>query len=143
MSTLVPLSNAYIYADAPGSTDPTRPFEIGIPISAATSPNLISSQFAEDTFTGLTISPPPGKTLTAGHDYGNGVPSGGTVNMGFGIHGSTGSSQLAEPVVGLLPAPDGTGYWLAARDGGVFAFDEPFDGSLGGQGLAGITAIAC
>jgi hypothetical protein len=27
------------------------------------------------------------------------------------------------------------GYWLVGSDGGVFAFDAPFDGSMGGQHL--------
>ncbi|HEX5925139.1 MAG TPA: hypothetical protein VFY45_15005, partial [Baekduia sp.] len=27
--------------------------------------------------------------------------------------------------------PDGSGYWLVASDGGVFAFDAPFYGSAG------------
>jgi hypothetical protein len=31
--------------------------------------------------------------------------------------------------------PDGKGYWLIARDGGVFAFKRPFYGSLPGLGV--------
>jgi len=31
-----------------------------------------------------------------------------------------------------VPDGDGEGYWLVASDGGVFAFDAPFRGSLGG-----------
>jgi hypothetical protein len=27
------------------------------------------------------------------------------------------------------------GYWLVASDGGVFAFDAPFEGSMGGKPL--------
>ena len=30
-----------------------------------------------------------------------------------------------------VPDPDRAGYWLVASDGGVFAFDAPFRGSLG------------
>jgi hypothetical protein len=40
---------------------------------------------------------------------------------------------------GLPPAPPPTparpGYWLAARDGGVFSFNPPFDGSVPGLGV--------
>ena len=44
------------------------------------------------------------------------------------------------PVVGIARTPDSNGYWLAASDGGVFAFgpgyfstgDAPFYGSMGG-----------
>jgi len=40
---------------------------------------------------------------------------------------------LAKPVVGIAAAPDGMGYWLAAADGGVFAFgSSPFEGSVPG-----------
>jgi ribosomal protein L24E len=35
-----------------------------------------------------------------------------------------------QPVVGLVPDPDGSGYWNVAADGGVFAFAAPFRGSL-------------
>ena len=35
-----------------------------------------------------------------------------------------------QPVVGLVPDPDGVGYWNVAADGGVFAFTAPFRGSL-------------
>jgi len=35
--------------------------------------------------------------------------------------------------VGIAAAASGTGYWMAAKDGGVFSFNAPFDGSLGGS----------
>jgi hypothetical protein len=34
-----------------------------------------------------------------------------------------------------VPDTDGRGYWLVASDGGVFAFDAPFRGSMGGARL--------
>jgi hypothetical protein len=34
-----------------------------------------------------------------------------------------------------VPDPDGHGYWLVASDGGVFAFDAGFRGSMGDQVL--------
>ena len=46
--------------------------------------------------------------------------------------GSTGALRLAAPVVGMAASPSGRGYWLAASDGGVFAFgDARFAGSTG------------
>jgi hypothetical protein len=45
--------------------------------------------------------------------------------------GSMGDKKLNAPVQSLVPDPDGTGYWLVASDGGVFAFDAPFRGSMG------------
>ena len=39
--------------------------------------------------------------------------------------------HLNSPVVGIASAPDGKGYWLVARDGGVFPFGSAkFYGSL-------------
>ena len=35
----------------------------------------------------------------------------------------------------LVPDPDGDGYWLVASDGGVFAFDAGFRGSMGNRRL--------
>ena len=51
------------------------------------------------------------------------------------FHGSTGATRLNRPIVGLSPTPDNRGYWLVASDGGVFAFDAPFRGSMGGHPL--------
>ena len=51
------------------------------------------------------------------------------------FRGSTGGIPLEAPVVGMLAAPRGAGYWLAAADGGVFAFAVPFLGSVGGLRL--------
>jgi ribosomal protein L24E len=47
-------------------------------------------------------------------------------------HGSLSGAALAQPVVGMASTPAGSGYWLVARDGGVFSFgDAPFYGSTG------------
>ncbi len=38
----------------------------------------------------------------------------------------------------MAASPNGRGYWLAASDGGIFAFgDAPFEGSMGGTTLNG------
>ena len=38
------------------------------------------------------------------------------------------------PVIGMTPTPTGNGYWLLARDGGIFSFgDAQFYGSTGGD----------
>ena len=39
------------------------------------------------------------------------------------------------PVVGMAADPRTGGYWLVASDGGVFAFDAPFLGSMGARTL--------
>jgi hypothetical protein len=35
------------------------------------------------------------------------------------------------PTVAIAASPDGKGYWLLGRDGGVFSFGVPFHGSVG------------
>ena len=47
-----------------------------------------------------------------------------------------GTDRLDAPVQSLVPDADGSGYWLVASDGGIFAFDAPFKGSMGGKALA-------
>jgi ribosomal protein L24E len=45
--------------------------------------------------------------------------------------GSMGDKKLNAPVQSLVPDGDGSGYWLVASDGGIFAFAAPFKGSMG------------
>jgi parallel beta-helix repeat protein len=46
--------------------------------------------------------------------------------------GSTGALHLTQPIVGMAATPSGQGYWLVARDGGIFSFgDARFLGSTG------------
>ncbi|HLX88979.1 MAG TPA: PQQ-binding-like beta-propeller repeat protein [Acidimicrobiales bacterium] len=47
------------------------------------------------------------------------------------VHAFSGSAGLPGP-----PAPTPHGYWEVAADGGLFAFNAPFDGSMGGKPLA-------
>jgi hypothetical protein len=54
-----------------------------------------------------------------------------------GFWGSLGATRLNQPVVGGARTCRGNGYWLVARDGGVFSFGEArFFGSLGNVGSA-------
>ena len=58
--------------------------------------------------------------------------------------GSMRGTRLAQPVVGIAGAKTGKGYWLVARDGGIFSFgDAAFHGSTGAmrlnQPIVGIT----
>ena len=59
--------------------------------------------------------------------------------------GSMRGKALAQPVVGIAGTHTGKGYWLVARDGGIFSFgDAVFHGSTGAmrlnQPIVGITA---
>src|SRR5205085_6961662 len=58
------------------------------------------------------------------------------------FHGSTGSIKLNQPIVGMAPAPSGSGYWMVAADGGVFAFDAPALGSAAGRSRSPVVAMA-
>ena len=44
---------------------------------------------------------------------------------------------LSAPIISVIAPPQGGGYWLIARDGGVFSFPStlPFYGSMGGKPL--------
>ncbi len=66
---------------------------------------------------------------------------------GAPFKGSMGNRHLVSPVVGITSSSGltrnsasersgGPGYWMVAADGGVFSFDEPFWGSIGGSALA-------
>ncbi|WP_369085152.1 hypothetical protein, partial [Ferrimicrobium acidiphilum] len=58
----------------------------------------------------------------------------------YGLTGLTGSHPLNAPIVGGVATPDGKGYWLIAKDGGVFDFgDAHFYGSTYTYGLTGLT----
>jgi len=57
---------------------------------------------------------------------------------GFGAAVAPGPSVTSNlPLVGASVSPGGTGYWLAAADGGLFAVGgAPFEGSLPGLGVS-------
>jgi hypothetical protein len=50
---------------------------------------------------------------------------------GASFLGSTGSTHLNRPIVGLADDVETGGYWLVASDGGIFSFGAPFFGSTG------------
>jgi ribosomal protein L24E len=47
-----------------------------------------------------------------------------------------GGKKLNAPVQSLVPDSDGAGYWLVASDGGIFAFNAAFKGSMGDRKLS-------
>ena len=55
-----------------------------------------------------------------------------TTPAALACHGSLLGVSLNEPIVGIAPTPDQSGYWLVGSDGGVFSFgDAQFHGSTG------------
>ena len=77
-----------------------------------------------------------------GHPRRRGLLAGGRATAGSSATATPASSAprarsaLAAPIVGMAAGPGGGGYWLVARDGGVFGYgDAPYHGSLGGTAL--------
>ena len=63
--------------------------------------------------------------------------------LGYAPAGSASPKRLAAPIVGMVPSPDGGGYFMVASDGGVFAFgDANFAGSCPGIGGCSGAAVA-
>ena len=77
----------------------------------------------------FTVMPAQGYTLVG--------TDGGVFNFGTSMfHGSTGSTPLNAPVIGIAHTPTGNGYWLVAEDGGIFSYgDAVFHGSTGSMEL--------
>jgi hypothetical protein len=66
------------------------------------------------------------------------VSANGTVTTfgGAGNYGGIEGDTLKMPVGGIAPTPDGRGYWIFTKNGGVYApGDANFYGSLGGKPL--------
>src|SRR5207248_8892469 len=48
------------------------------------------------------------------------------------LHDALPILKLNQPIVGMTASPDAAGYWMVARDGGIFAFGSAlFFGSTG------------
>ncbi|MEX6430137.1 hypothetical protein AB6A68_09860 [Ferrimicrobium acidiphilum] len=72
------------------------------------------------------------------YSFGNAKFYGDTFS--YGLTGLSGSHPLNAPIVGIAAAPDGTGYWLVAADGGVFNFGSAgFHGTTYSLGLTGLS----
>ena len=62
--------------------------------------------------------------------------------------GSLAGKHLDSPVAGIVASPDGKGYWLVAKDGGVFSFGSaqfynPLPGRhIGTNSVVGMAASA-
>ena len=62
--------------------------------------------------------------------------------LGIAPYGSGQPQSLAAPIVGMVPADGGQGYFLVGSDGGVFAFNSHFAGSCPGIGGCSGRAVA-
>jgi hypothetical protein len=63
--------------------------------------------------------------------------------LGLAPAGSSAAKRLNAPIVGMVPSDDGSGYFMVAADGGVFAFgDAKFEGSCPGIGGCSGAAVA-
>ena len=81
--------------------------------------------------TALVVAMPAGPAAAAGAVLPNSVHAFGTATLG-----DLSGTSPNRPVVGMAATADGAGYWLAAADGGIFAYgDASFHGSTGGIAL--------
>jgi hypothetical protein len=107
-------------------------------------PNADEFGKSSDTCSGTTLL--PGRACTLGITFTPHAPATrtATLTVADDAPGSPHTMLLTggvgvptkEPIVGMAATPSGRGYWLEARDGGVFAFgDAGFQGSLGGVRL--------
>ena len=74
-------------------------------------------------------------------------PANSVVAFGRTAIGANAIAGANAPVVGMAATPDGAGYWMAGRDGGVFAYgDAGFFGSAGSlhlnQPIVGVASTA-
>jgi len=87
---------------------------------------------------GWNNEPLPSNVIVVQEKIGN-VPGIGTVDIDIVLNQTrlvlavTDNKRLAAPIVAAAYVPDGSGYWLAGADGGVFAINAPFYGSLPGS----------
>jgi len=75
-----------------------------------------------------TAGAAPVARTPAGHRGGGHVPAAATTT-------AADRPPSNAPVVGMVPDDATGGYWLVASDGGVFAFDAPYEGSTGALAL--------
>ena len=90
-------------------------------------------------------APAPPAAPASGPAYRVAAGSGEVYEHGWFADDGSAAGQTKAPIVGLAQSADGDGYWLAAADGGVFAFgDAEFLGSGGRpelkQPIVGIAA---
>jgi hypothetical protein len=128
--------NGYIAWNGPVSaTAPTATGILSLPAGTYTIQAQLFYGYGEGlgdataTMTQYVAPPPHGYWLVGG--------DGGIFTFGSAqFYGSTGSTPLSRPVVGITPTADDGGYWLVASDGGIFSFgDAGFHGSIPGLGI--------
>jgi hypothetical protein len=86
----------------------------------------------------------PGSEAASGSVVPHGYAGSGVLPFGDAAPEGSPGGVLGSVMTAMATTADGKGYWLAAADGGVFAFgDAPFRGSLGSLRLSGpIVAMA-
>ena len=92
--------------------------------STAPLPLEVAGMAATPTGQGYWVAVADGRVFA----FGDAVTSG--VTTGRVAAGAVGAVHPAAPIVSIAAHPDGRGYWLLGRDGGVFAVDVPFHGSV-------------
>lgn len=141
-----PKANITWTADARAICFETQP----TPCPDVLRPAVLNSRFADNSSTrrtevaaapscgGTTSSKTNGYTLISadGGSFTFGLPFFGTRSVRAKALAGPAGNALNAPIVGAAPTPSQKGYFMAAADGGVFAFgDAVFAGSMGGASL--------
>jgi hypothetical protein len=114
---------------------------VAVPAGAQSGTGL-SGCITEGTFSASTC-PAGSPTITSANVVGGygatdinvGATPAGAVYQGGGPVAGLSGMHLNAPIVGVVSADTYGAYWLVASDGGVFAFNTPYYGSMGGKPL--------
>ena len=73
--------------------------------------------------------------VQAGENVALGVDNHSAAHVLLHGPGCAGSLRLDAPIVGMEANGNGSGYRFVASDGGIFSYNAPFFGSMGGKSL--------
>ena len=124
-----------LQAYQPGSSGYSSHCGGGLPATPGTNDCQFTSPVA-----GIAAGPSGGAPGYFRVDAGGQVCASGSARW----HGDLNGLRLSAPITGIASTPDGGGYWLLGKDGGVFTFgDAAFWGSTGNLRLnAPVVAMA-
>jgi outer membrane protein assembly factor BamB len=135
-------NNATLYALNPANGNESQSFALGSEANSFPTPSvadgllLAPSADRIHAFDGPSGPPPAPPPAPKRPGYRTTTTTGAVADFGGAPgHGSLAGRHLNAPVVGMATDPLTGGYWLVARDGGVFSFGAPYHGSEGGHHL--------
>jgi hypothetical protein len=104
-----------------------------LPGSGPATPGPVQTDCATTLAAGAVVG---GAALDDGTGYDEVDAKGDVATFGAATcYGDLTGTKLNQPIVGMAVDKTTGGYWLVGADGGVYAFNAPFDGSTGGLHL--------